>query len=79
MDIHEKTYKWPIGPWPKDPMLKEAGRLHYSQWIAGVEGWVMYFLTKWAEPVWSEGEVRVLLERVMGEIRNPGFHIYQDV
>ena len=80
VDIHEKTYKWPIGPWPDDPILKEAGRLHHKQWMAGVEGWVMFFLTKWAKPKpWSLEEVQALLADVRKEIQNPQYHVYQDV
>lgn len=79
VDIHEKRYKWPIGPWAKDPVLKEAGRLHLEQWIAGVEGWVLFLLTKWARPVWTDVEVRVLLGRVLGEIRDSEVHMYQHV
>ena len=26
VNVHRKKYKMPIGPWPKTPMLKEAGR-----------------------------------------------------
>lgn len=25
VDVQVKTFKLPIGPWPKDPMLKQAG------------------------------------------------------
>ncbi|KAJ5682496.1 hypothetical protein N7462_005661 [Penicillium macrosclerotiorum] len=78
VDIHEKVYKWPIGPWPKDPILKEAGRLHYHQWATGMEGWAMYLLTKYAVPKpWSKEEVQVLMAKVRKEIRNPRHHIYQ--
>ncbi|KAJ5852927.1 hypothetical protein EN45_075230 [Penicillium chrysogenum] len=42
VDTQEKTYRWPVGPWARDPTLKEAGRLHYHQWTAGMEGWGLY-------------------------------------
>lgn len=79
VDIREKRYKWPIGPWAKDRTLKEAGRLHLAQWEAGVEGWVMLLLTRWARPVWSAVEVRALLVGVLDECRDSGVHVYQDV
>lgn len=25
VELHEKTTKWPIGAWPRDKALKEAG------------------------------------------------------
>lgn len=78
VDIHEKMYKWPIGPWPKDSVLKEAGRLHYHQWASGMEGWIMYFLTKWGTPKpWTKEEVQVLVAKVRTEIQNPRYHTYQ--
>ncbi|KAJ5637500.1 hypothetical protein N7490_007379 [Penicillium lividum] len=38
VDIHERIYKWPIGAWPRDPLMKEAGRINYHQWVTGLEG-----------------------------------------
>lgn len=79
VDVQEKVYKkWPIGSWPKDPILKEAGRLHYHQLISGMEGWGMFFLTKYGVPKpWSVEEVRVLMAKVRAEIQNPRHHFYQ--
>ena len=78
VDVQEKLYKWPIGPWPKDPILKEAGRLHYHQWTSGIEGWGMFFLTKYGMPKpWAPEEVQVLMAKVRAEIQNPRHHFYQ--
>lgn len=78
VDVHEKTYKWPIGAWAKDPILKEAGRLHYHQWVSGMEGWAMFFLTKYGLPEpWSNEEVQVLLAKTRTEIQDPRVHVYQ--
>lgn len=30
VDIQEKSYKWPIGPWPRDQKYKEAGTVHVA-------------------------------------------------
>ncbi|KAJ5292147.1 hypothetical protein N7478_001398 [Penicillium angulare] len=80
VDIHEKVDKLPIGPWPKDRMLKEAGRLHFHQWTTGLEGWAMYLLTKHGCPhPWSKEEVHVLVAKVRAEIQNPMIHVYQYV
>ncbi|KAJ5100051.1 hypothetical protein N7532_007052 [Penicillium argentinense] len=78
VDIHEKNYKWPIGPWPKDPILKEAGRLHYHQWTSGMEGWAMFFLTKYGVPKpWTNDEAQILMAKVRKEIFNSRHHFYQ--
>ncbi|CAG8891401.1 unnamed protein product [Penicillium nalgiovense] len=78
VDIQEKTYRWPIGPWARDPTLKEAGRLHYHQWTAGMEGWGLYLLTKFGLPrPWTKEEVLVLLARVRKEWQDPHVHMWQ--
>ncbi|CAG8947402.1 unnamed protein product [Penicillium salamii] len=78
IDIHEKKYNWPMGPWPRDPLLKEAGRLHYHQWMHGMEGWAMYYLTKWGTPSpWSTDEVQVLVAKARKELKEGRAHMWQ--
>ena len=78
VDIQEKTYRWPVGPWARDPTLKEARRLHYHQWTGGMEGWGLYLLTKFGAPrLWTKEEVLVLLARVRKELQDPHVHIWQ--
>ncbi|CAI7652202.1 unnamed protein product [Penicillium discolor] len=78
VNIHEKSYRWPVGPWARDPILKEVGRLHYHQWTAGMEGWGMYLLTKFGVPIpWEKEEVLVLLAKVRKELQDPHIHMWQ--
>lgn len=35
VDVHEQILKIPIGPWPKDPKMKELGRYHREQLAQG--------------------------------------------
>ncbi|OQD90538.1 hypothetical protein PENANT_c001G00487 [Penicillium antarcticum] len=78
VDIHEKEYKWPIGPWPRDQKYKEAGTAHYQHWLSGMEGWCMWLLTKFGAPdPWSKDEVTVYVAKLRAEIKNPHYHIYQ--
>ncbi|KAJ5912936.1 hypothetical protein N7504_001819 [Penicillium tannophilum] len=77
IDVHEKVYKWPIGGWAKDPVLKEAGRLNSTMWKSGMEGWAMYLLTRYGTPKpWSKQEVQVLVAKARAEVKNPAHHIY---
>lgn len=77
VDIHEKTYKVPIGAWAKDPVLKEAGRLNYHQWSSGLEGWGMWVLTKYGEPhCWAKEEVQVYAAEMRAQLRKPQHHTY---
>lgn len=76
-DVHEKLYKCPIGTWPKDPQLKDAGAINMEHWSSGLEGWAMWLLTKHGAPIpWSPDEVRVYVAMVRAELRNPKLHIY---
>lgn len=78
VDVHEKVYKVPIGPWPKDPNLKEAGRLMYIQLTCGLEGYTMWLLTKHGVPTrWSPEEVQVYLAELRNQLRKPEHHTYQ--
>ncbi|KAJ5104432.1 hypothetical protein NUU61_001779 [Penicillium alfredii] len=78
VDVHTKDYKWPIGPWPRDRQLKEAGLVNFHHWMGGMEGYGLWLLTKFGDPVpWSNEEVQVYVAKVRREIANPRFHIYE--
>lgn len=77
IDMHEKNYKWPIGPWPKHQRFKEGGLLNYEHWMSGIEGWCMWLLTKFGAPEpWKKEEVYVYCARMRNEIKNPAYHTY---
>ena len=46
VDVVEKRFKWPIGPWSSDPKMKEIGRWNLLNWEEGMEGWVMAAYTR---------------------------------
>lgn len=41
VDVVERRFRWPIGPWSSDAALKEIGRWNLLNWEEGMEGWVM--------------------------------------
>lgn len=78
VDVHEKSYKWPIGPWPRDQKYKEAGTVNFQHWMSGMEGWCMWLLTKFGSPEpWAKEEVLVYVAKLRAELKNPRFHVYQ--
>lgn len=78
VDIHEKEYKWPIGPWARDQKYKEAGTVNYQHWMSGMEGWAMWLLCKFGAPEpWSQEEVIVYVAKLRAELQNPRYHIYE--
>lgn len=46
VDVQEKRFKWPIGPWSSDSKMKEIGRWNLLSWEEGMEGWVMAAYTR---------------------------------
>ena len=46
VDVVEKKFIWPIGPWSSDTKLKEIGRWNQRSWEEGLEGWVMALFTR---------------------------------
>ncbi|KAI9825141.1 MAG: hypothetical protein M1819_000599 [Sarea resinae] len=77
VDVHEKVQKLPLGTWPKDPLLKDAGKVNKEHWLAGLEGWAMWLLTHYGAPKpWSSEEVLVYVASVRKELLNPKLHIY---
>lgn len=80
VDVHEHVYKVPLGPWAKNQLLKEAGRINYLVWTSGLEGYAMWLLTKFGAPEpWTKEEVYVFLARVRKELSDPTIHAYQYV
>ncbi|KAJ6010831.1 hypothetical protein N7451_002243 [Penicillium sp. IBT 35674x] len=78
VDIQEKVYKVPLGPWPRDPVLKELGLLHTHHWSTGLEGYCMLLLTKFGAPTpWKPEEVQVFLAKTRAELKNATMHGYQ--
>lgn len=46
VDVVDKCFKWPIGPWSSDPRLKEIGRWNLLNWEQGMEGWILAGYTR---------------------------------
>lgn len=77
VDVHKVTYKIPLGPWPKDKLLKEVGHLEYAHWNSALEGWALWLLTHFGEPEpWTKEEVHVFLAEVRKELKDPYIHAY---
>ncbi|CAI7624433.1 unnamed protein product [Penicillium manginii] len=77
VEIHEKKSRVPLGAWPRDKLLKETGRLQWAHWNAALEGWAMWLLTHFGEPIpWTTEEVQVFLAKVRQELKDPHIHGY---
>ncbi|KAF2027177.1 S-adenosyl-L-methionine-dependent methyltransferase [Setomelanomma holmii] len=74
VDVSEKVVKVPIGPWPKDPRMKEIGRYQREHMVLGIEPYTLGFIGKVLG--WSEAECRILIAKVTNDVRNKAFHLY---
>ena len=61
-NLQKTDYKVPIGGWPRLQTYKDAGIVTLKTMKAGLEGWLMWFLTKHGDPKpWSPEEVHIYL------------------
>lgn len=73
INIREEMFKIPLGPWPKDPELKQIGLIDLVQLLDGLEG----FSLKTLEALeWSRNEIEVFLASVRRDMKSGGFHAY---
>lgn len=73
-NVQEKNYKLPLGDWPRNKVLKDAGRLNEQQFRNGMEGFVLALFT--SAGGWSVEECQVYLAKVRKELDGKRFHGY---
>lgn len=77
VDVHEQDYKFPVGPWAKDKVYKELGKINLMHWDAGLEGWALWLLTKYGSPTpWTKEEVQVYVAKMKLDMKDPKIHSY---
>lgn len=76
-NISYKKIKLPVGPWPKDPHLKELGLYNLTQALMGLEAFTLRLFCNFLG--WTEAEVTVLLAGVRNELKNPRIHCIFDL
>ncbi|KXH66190.1 hypothetical protein CSAL01_07632 [Colletotrichum salicis] len=74
VDVTIVPFKWPIGPWAKDPHYKELGEWALENATEGLEAWTMAALTRALD--WSNAEVQAFLAQVRKDLKDPSIHHY---
>jgi hypothetical protein len=46
INVTERKYKVPVGPWSSDPRTRELGQWNLLFYLQGLESWSLYLLTK---------------------------------
>lgn len=74
-DIQQVVFKSPTNTWPKDGVLKEAGKYQLVAHLEGLEGISLGLFTRGLG--WKAEEVKVLMAKIRPEIKNKAIHSYQ--
>ncbi|KAH0563070.1 hypothetical protein GP486_002364 [Trichoglossum hirsutum] len=74
VDISARELKLPIGPWPRDQKLREAGEASLVAMLDGLYGLSVACFTRFLG--WEVSELNVFLEDVKKEWRRKAVHSY---
>lgn len=74
--VQHYRFKIPIGPWAKDPHLKDIGMCNLAQILDGLEAFSLRIFCDFLK--WSEEEVLVLLANVRKELKSGTIHAMFD-
>ncbi|KAF2723530.1 S-adenosyl-L-methionine-dependent methyltransferase [Polychaeton citri CBS 116435] len=77
INVVEKRFRWPIGPWSSDKKYKEIGRWNLLNWEAGMEGWTMALYTRVLGFTYQQ--VQDMLAELRTELKDRKMHAYHEV
>ncbi|KAK4125365.1 S-adenosyl-L-methionine-dependent methyltransferase [Parathielavia appendiculata] len=75
-NVTHQRFRFPLGPWPRDPKLKEIGYYNLMQILGGLEAFSLRLFCHVLG--WQREEVLVLLAKVRSELQDPKLHIQFD-
>ncbi|KAL2672450.1 hypothetical protein Neosp_013161 [[Neocosmospora] mangrovei] len=71
-NVRHQVFKIPIGPWAKDPRMKDLGMCNLAQTLDGLDGFSLRLFCGVLR--WSQEDVLDLLAKVRKELKSMGFH-----
>jgi len=77
VDVQHEIRKIPIGPWPKDPKMKEIGTFQSVQELQVIDSYTPALFSRVLG--WSETEIQVFMAKVKKDIGDPSIHLYLPV
>ncbi|WAO91736.1 Hypothetical protein NCS54_00921700 [Fusarium falciforme] len=77
VDVQEEIRKIPIGPWPKDPKLKEIGKYQSVQTRQAIDSYTPKLFG--AVLGWSNEEIEVIMAQAKKELQDRSVHLYLPV
>lgn len=75
-NVVHRRIRLPVGPWPRDPELKEIGLCNLAQVLDGMEGFSLQLFC--GVLGWTKEEVTVFLAQVRRDFMNPAIHLQYD-
>jgi hypothetical protein len=76
VDVEERRFFLPTGPWPDDPREKELGQYQLQNWLAAMEGMSIRNLGRIG---WSAEDCRVLVASCKKELLSGNIRPYNQV
>ena len=73
----DNRIQFPVGPWPKDPKMKEIGTWQYWEELQLIDSYTHGLLSRVLG--WGQTEVEVLKAKVKNDFKNPLIHVYLPV
>ncbi|KAH8175553.1 methyltransferase domain-containing protein [Sarocladium implicatum] len=77
VDVKEEIRKVPCGPWPKDPTLKEIGKVQLYQESQLIASYTPAIFSRVLG--WEEAEIQVLMAKAKNDLKNSAIHLYLPV
>ncbi|KAF1816238.1 S-adenosyl-L-methionine-dependent methyltransferase [Eremomyces bilateralis CBS 781.70] len=77
VEVQERIFKWPLGPWSSDPKLKDLGRWNLLSWAVSFEGWVQALVTRFLG--WPPDRVTQLQKDIERALKDRKNQYYQEV
>ncbi|KAJ3460983.1 hypothetical protein MRS44_011850 [Fusarium solani] len=77
VDVQQEIRKVPMGPWPKDPKLKEIGKFQAVQEAQVIDSYTPGLFGRVLG--WSEEEIQVFIAKVKRDLKDPTIHLYQQL
>ena len=77
VDVTVLEFRLPTGPWAAKRRLRDAGLLQLSAMLDGMEGLSLRLFTFYAG--WTLDELKILLAKVRGELKDKDCHAYWPV
>ncbi|OCL03488.1 methyltransferase domain-containing protein [Glonium stellatum] len=72
-NVRHETFRLPLGPWPKDPRMKNIGALNLMQFLDGLEAFTIGLFTRMHG--WSPERVQVFLKDVRQDAKRRSVHM----